>query len=322
MKKQFTKGLATLFLAFAAGSVFAQEAETFTLVPSELDPAEDGYYEAGVDVDENNDGIMEHHEGCPEPGEDKWGDSDHHESGTQQGFTYHNAMIMPDCAGKGTPPEGWTDGYIQLTKHKYFGTDSAEMGYIVTPAVTNLQSLEIKTGTDVSINNNRTIWMMIESSLDGGETWDEGFFIHQQLTNQGGDVHLYMANGESVGFNQIVADSEAGPVMLRITTYPPPGTEAGGNAPNGERLKIFGIEMVGTPAGSGGPITAVGDEFNVRPFFEIQNNSFVATAAKGKLFVYRITGEFLGSGENIQIPGRGLYVVRSAKGKAKKVFVE
>lgn len=306
MKTGFTKKFALLFLCFGLVNAYAQETVTYTLVPSELDPADDGYYEAGVEVDENDDGVMEFHNKC----EDYYGDSHHNESGTVEGFTYGGAMIMPTCEGKGTPPEGWPTGYIQLTKHKYSGTDTASFGYIETPSITNLQSLEVKVGTDVSINNSRQIHMMIESSLDGGETWDEGFFINQQLTNQGGDVHLYMAGGESAEFNEIVASSLEGPIKLRILSWPAPGAD------QGQRLKIFGVELVASP----GEVTAVGDELEIRPSFEVVNSAFVAT--KGNLSVYTITGILIGSGKSVQIQEIGLYVVKPDQGSAQKVFID
>lgn len=302
-EKLTTTMLIAVLMAFVSGGAFAQEEITHTLVPSELQPAQDGYFLAGREVEINGEMVLK--KGC----DDNFGDNDHHESGTQQGFTYGNAMIMPTCMAKGTSPENWPTGYIQLTKHTYPGTDSAKFGYIISPELTNLKSLEIKVGTDVSINPSRSIWMIVESSLDGGETWN-GFYIEQELTNQGGDLLFFEADGESPNFNAIVGDSKTGPILLRIATWPAPGED------KGERLKIFGVEIVAEEGG----ITPVNDEIYTQKFFEVSNKTI--TANLGNITVYKITGARIGFGRKVTIPSSGLYIVKSEeKGIARKVFI-
>src|SRR3972149_761160 len=124
---------AAILWAFSA-FLFAQEPEEITFDPSKLIPAPNGHYIAGTWLDKSQppDGILEQYKGCsPE----KWSDPSHKESGIQQGFEYMKGMIMRDCwpkdaaATNNDPPIALvSQGYIELTKTKYLGTDSAKMG--------------------------------------------------------------------------------------------------------------------------------------------------------------------------------------------------
>ena len=132
-----------------------QAQQDIILDPAELIPADTGYYIGGVDKDKNNDGQDEHYNGCS----DEYGDASHNESGEQQGFTYNRCMIMPTCWPKNAVEDhslaeiDHAEGYIELTKSKYAGTDSASLGYIITPSIANLVSMTLETSPDVSSND-------------------------------------------------------------------------------------------------------------------------------------------------------------------------
>ncbi len=315
MKMKFTKMLAAgLILTFGAGNLLAQEEVTYTLDPSDMDVHDEGYYKSGITKEV--DGQEKFFNGC----DDEYGDANHNETGEQQNFYYENVMIMPDCPGKGTPPEGVDNvGYVQITKHKDAYTDSASFGYIMTPGVTDIRSLEVHVGTDLSVGNHRRIFMAIQSSNDGGETWgidsETGWESVIELTEQGGNIILLEPDGDNVAFNNMVADSRSGTVHLRILPVPTPGLSTDTN--NGERLKIFRMEL---QASEGATTTSVAADFKEAPFFTVQNKTFVSN--QDKLSVYTITGAFVGSGKNVSIPSKGMYIVRSTKGKAVRIGIQ
>lgn len=325
---------------FTAGSLFAQDEEftpvdtTMVMDPGMFIPAETGYFNAGVNKDIDGDGIPEHYEGCY----DAYGDADHSEGGIQHGWEYENVIIFRGCdlvadddVIKGTQPsENWptVGNIIQVTKHKDALTDSASYGYIASPAFTNLSSLTVKVGTDLSINDSRQIFMMIEASLDGGETWeyidnpDGEAFIYQQLANQGGDIHTYTA-GSNDGFDAIVAASQNSPIKLRFLPIPPPFSNT--DITNGERLKFWEITIEAQTApntgggGGEGPL-AVQREVKANPFV-VKNQAFVATQGKD-LYVYTLSGVLLGSGRTVPVCEGGLYIVKTADGGASKVYLK
>lgn len=302
---------------------------TLVMDPAMFNPADTGYFVAGVNKDLDEDGIPEFYNGCY----DAYGDADHKEDGTQNGWTYENVIIFRGCelvadddVIKGDQPaENWPSvgNIIQVTKHKYALTDSAEYGYIASPAFTNLQSVTVKVGTDLSINPNRQIFMLIEASTDGGETWeyvdnDGEAFVIQQLTNQGGDIHTYTA-GAGEGFDAIIAASEAQPIQLRFLPVPPPFTDA-----NGERLKFWEITIdaqtaPSTGGGGGGALSTV-DRSQLNPFV-VRDYTFIATGAHD-LHVYTLSGVEIGSGKRVQVCESGLYIVKTVDGGARKIYLK
>lgn len=334
MKTQLLKTFAILML-FSLSDLMAQEVSDITIVmnPGDFTPHDDGYYIAGVDKDlVGDDGIPEHYDGCF----DAYGDADHKESGTQNDWEYGSVIIFRDCdtspetaddAVKGTQPEeNWpTEGnMIQLSKHKYALTDTATFGYMVSPEFTSISSLEVKVSTDVSINANRTIWMLVEASKDGGETWeyinnpDGTEYIYQQLTNQGGDIHTYTA-GTNEGFDAIAAASAAGPIQLRFMPMPPPGAST--DITNGERLKLWEITIQAKTAPEE-PQTVLGTEVTEGPAFTIRNGAFIAAKRTENLHVYTLSGALVGSGNRVQTCGEGLYIVKASDGTTKKIYLK
>ncbi|MEP4531669.1 MAG: hypothetical protein ABJ004_01195 [Cyclobacteriaceae bacterium] len=338
MKTQLLKSLTFTMavLAFAVSELYAQEFipvdTTIVMDAGDFTPHEDGYYIAGVDKDlVGGDGIPEHYDGCF----DAYGDADHREVGNQNGWDYSNVIIFRSCSDdpetvddviKGTQPEGWPSegNLIQVTKHKYALTDSADYGHISSPAFTNISSLSVYVSTDLAINNSRSIFMMIEASLDGGETWeyidnpDGTAFVYQQLTNQGGDIHTYTA-GSNEGFDAIIAASQAGPIQLRFVSIPPPFTDT--SVTNGERLNFWNITIEAQTAPKSNTETplAVGLD-KIHPFI-IQNRHFIANPGEN-LFVYNLSGTLLGKGKDVEVSQKGLYVVKTSSGATEKVFLK
>lgn len=342
MKTRLTKNLLMTALAVlcSASGLLAQDDfvpvdTTIVMDPGMFIPADTGYFVAGVDKDLDEDGIPEHYEGCY----DAYGDADHREDGMQNGWEYENVIIFRGCdldaqddVIKGTQPtENWptVGNIIQVTKHKYAYTDSAQYGYIASPPFTNLQSLTVKVGTDLSLGG-REIFMLIEASLDGGETWEyidnpEGnAFLIQQMLNQGGDIHEYIAgSGVNEGFDEIVAASETQPIQLRFLPVPPFGSDP--STTNGERLKFWEITIEAKTApntgggGGGGPL-ASRPTMSQDPFV-VSNYTFTATQGKD-LYVYRLSGVLVGKGKEVPVYESGLYLVRTGDGKAKKVYLK
>lgn len=316
----------TLFALFVLGDLQAQEDTTIVMNPGDFTPHQDGYYLLGVDKEE--DGVINHYEGCY----DAYGDSDHKESGEQNGWEYGNVIIFRNCdpegvdnAVKGTPPEGWPEegNMIQLTKHKYALSDSAELGYLVSPEFTSISSLEVLVATDLSTHG-RTIMIMIEASLDGGETWqyadteDGTEFIWDEVVDQGGNFLTYTA-GSSESFDAIKAASESGPIRLRFLTMPAQGVDF--SEESGERLKIWGItiEAKTVPEGSGGTVLAAEPKTEA---FTIRDDEFIATKGVHELHVYNLSGVLIGSGKRVPACGQGLYLVKTSNGVTKKIYLK
>lgn len=331
MKYQQVKITVMSLLILASFQLSAQDTPVDTTIvmdPAMFVPADSGYYLAGVDkVDDN--GITQHYDKC----EDAYGDSDHRESGTQNGWEYNSVIIFSKCntdpavvddAVKGTPPEeNWpTEGnMIQVTKHKYALTDSASYGYLTSPAFTNISSLTVKVSTDVSINNSRTIWMLIEASLDGGETWEyidnlEGTaYVYQQLTNQGGDIHVYTA-GSNEGFDDIISASQAGAIQLRFMPIPLEYSTG-----NGERLKFWEITIEAqTVAQATGNVLSSAQKLSDE-FFTIDNGEFIALS-NNELRVYNLSGVLIGSGSRVPVCRSGLFIVKTTNGDTSKIFLK
>ncbi len=325
---------ALFFLVAILG--YSQEAVDTTIVlnPGEWIPADTGYYLMGVDKDLiGDDGVTEHYDGCY----DAYGDDDHREGGEQFGWEYGNVIIFRGCDTdpgvvddviKGTQPEeNWPSvgNIIQLGKMKYGNSDSMQIGgYLISPEFTSLSKLEVKVGTDVSINNSRSIWIMIEASADGGQTWEYfdnnsgTAYIHQQLTNQGGDIHTYTA-GSNDGFDAIAALSESGAIKLRIQTVFP---QFGGGT--GERLKIWEVTIEGKTvptSGGGGNEDVLSAKLPISKSFTISDDEIVA--ARGlELSVYTLSGVMVGSGQSVHVCNSGLYVVKTTDGQTKKIYLK
>ncbi|WP_125185442.1 hypothetical protein [Botryobacter ruber] len=320
MKMRTTKKLfATLLIAFSTTGVFAQTQErTYTLNPKEIPPQSQGYFLTGVEKD----GVI--HKGCgagTDQNVTEHSGSIHNENGSSGGWTFKNVSIMaPDCNGKGTPDADVPTGYLQLRENTNWAGYVANpndpaivFGSLTSLPVTDIKSLTIQAGSDLSTlpnNPNRTIVFGIEVSTDGGVTW-EGYTT-KTLEQQGGRTYRFVANGDDQGFNLLATLSQTQPVMVRIIPWL-------NNEGRGQRIKVFGLSMTATgPAVTSLKAELAGNE----PFFEIENNVFVATNNKGNLSVYNLTGALVGKGSEVAIPGKGLYIVRSDKGLSRKIFLQ
>ena len=306
MKKQkFLKQTLTALLAFMGMGLFAQE--EIILEPKDMIPADTGYYIGGVYKDKNDDGTDEFYNGCV----DEYGDANHNESGVQFGFTYNRCMIMPTCWPKnavddhGLAEIDHAEGYIELTKSKYPGTDSAQLGYLISPPLANLVSLYLEASPDVSSNDSRHIYYWIEYSKDNGTTWEESY-IQDETISKAGDAHTYDATTH-LEFEEMVNASKEGPIVVRIMATPqetPPGPQ---------RVKIHYVKIVAEKASAIRPVTL--DNPSVR----ILNNMIVAGDVAVE--VYNTLGQLMGSGRSVQVPD-GIYVVKYPSGKTQKIFVE
>ncbi len=280
-------------------------AEEITLDPSKLVPADTGYYIAGVWKDTDEDGIPDtFYNGCV----DEYGDGDHREAGTQQGFTYRGAMIMPTCVAKGGEPIVST-GYIQLRRSWWLGTDSAVIGEIICPPVTNLQSLYMEVSPDVTPLSTRHIYYMIEYSKDLGVTWEETF-IRDESTSKNGDLKTYDGT-TSLEFQEMIDASQTAPILIRIYTDPQDPLAGGTTYP--QRLKIHKIIITADKASGVKEVT--NDPSNII----IRNNTVIAKT--GRISVFNLTGSLIARGESVTL-NSGMYIVKSDSGYTEKVVIK
>ncbi len=343
MIRQLLNKLCALVVALvAANSIYAQEDTTMVLSPGDfvLDP--NAYYTAGVDKDKiGNDGVDEHYEGC----DDCYGDSDHWELGEQFGWKYDSVIIFHDCetwestnseAGHAvkqadSQPEGWPTSwnFIQMGKSKNWGIDSLEFQdpHIMSPAFANLKSIEILVASDISINPGRDVFMIIEASRDG-EVWgyvDEpvddqllyNAYLIQKLDAQGGNIYNYTS--DNVDFANIVALSEdADSIFVRVMAFP----DLDRNKTNGERLKIWGMtieaQTIVDEVDPPDTVMSIGTLQNKANFI-IRDGHFMSTNHE-EIKVYNLAGHLLGSGKQVGIRGKGLYIVKS-RTFTQKIFI-
>jgi hypothetical protein len=274
--------------------------EDIILDPFLLVPDPEGYYVAGVWKDKDDDGNDEFYNECV----DEYSDSHHFESGEQQGFTYHNCMIMPTCYPKDADEDhalaeiDHPEGYIELTKTLYHGTDSAVEGYILFPPVEHLVSLYLETSPDVSSTASRHIYYYIEYSKDQGATW-EFSYIKDETISKKGDAHTYDGS-VFLQFEDMKNASNEGPVILRIMS-------------DEQRVKIHYIKIV---ADAGDPVSRVKED---NEMIRIEDN--IIYGKSGEIEVYSITGTFIGRGSSVAVAGNQLYLVRTGSGHVQKIMI-
>lgn len=307
-KNRLFKQISTAFIALMAVCIYAQE--DIILDPSQLVPADTGYYIGGVLKDKNDDGIDELYNGCV----DEYGDASHNESWTQQNFRYNRCMIMPTCYPKDAISDpavaeiDHAEGYIELTKTKYVGTDSAVMGYIISPPIVNLVSMSLETSPDVSSSTDRHIYFLIEYSKDNGDNW-ESAFIQDETTSKKGDLHEYSST--NADFKKMITASQAGPIVLRVMTKPQ--IMIGDNIEyQSQRLKVHYLKIVGEMG------TAVRSLIAEKPELQIINNTIYCK--NNKIEVYNTLGQFMGTGNSVSVKN-GIYIVRFDNGITQKVLV-
>lgn len=305
MKKQkLLKGSLIAIMAFSGTALFAQE--EIILSPKDMIPADTGYYIGGVYKDKNpQDGIDEFYNKCV----DEYGDASHNEAGVQQGWTYNKCMIMPTCWPKDAVDDhtlatiDHAEGYIELTKTKYAGTDSAILGYIISPAVKNLVSLDLEASPDVSSNTTRHIYYWIEYSKDNGTTW-EAAYIQDETEFKTGDAHTYDATTHPE-FEEMINASKENPIVIRIMSAPQ------ADPPGGQRVKIHYVKIMAEK------VSGIKDKTIEDLSIKVVNNVIIAEES---ISVYTITGQFINSGKSIEVPD-GIYIIKSPLG-ISKVFVE
>lgn len=294
--------IAVILIVLCLG-LFGQE--EIILEPKDMTPADTGYYIGGIWKDKNNDGTEEFYNGCL----DEYGDANHNEAGVQFGFTYNSCMIMPSCWPKDAADDhalamiDHAEGYIELTKSRYIDTDSAIMGYIITPPVKNLVSMYLETSPDVSSNPQRHIYFKIEYSKDGGTTW-ENAFIQDETISKSGDARTY--DGSTyLEFEEMKTASVTSPIVIRILSDPQPLAQP-------QRVKIHYIKIVANK------VSAVNEVKTEEPAFRVVDN--IIYAEKGSIEVFSILGRLMGSGNSVAVP-EGIYIIRTSAGQVSKVFV-
>lgn len=310
------KTIAALFMMVPYLIISAQE--EIILNPAELTPHTDGYYVAGVYVDENNDGVLEFHNGCEDYYEDDVSDGfydphvNHAETGEQQGFTYHNCMIMPTCGHKSSPIDPpVATGYIQLHACMYSSplTDSAIISYIQTPPVKNLTSIYMETSSDVSINANRQIPYNIEYSKDNGTTW-EAAYLSDVVEAQGGYRVTYDGS-VNLEIQEMIDASKVGPIVLRLITndrkVPSPM--------QGQFVKVHSLKLTAEK------ISSV-DKVNTDPRINYIIENHTIKANMGSVQVFNLAGQLIGSGTQVTVPHSGIYMVRLSDSSVQKVYIK
>lgn len=289
--------------------------EKITLTPSELIPHEEGYYSTGIQIDENQDGIMEYHNGCDDYYEDDLSDGiydphvNHEETGEQQGFKYVNCMIMPDCEPKGSPIEPpVATGYIQMCACQFSNTDSAIYSYIQSPAISNLVSIYMETSADVSTNDSRKIPYNIEYSKDLGTTWEPAY-LRDNVFAQGG-YRITYDSSKSSAVKKMVEASKSGPIVLRIIT----NDRAVDPPYQGQFVNLHALTITAERASSLNNISQ--NELKIK----IQNQTIISE--NGTIKVYTIMGQFVGTGNQIQVGHQGIYLVKPEFGPVQKILVK
>ena len=302
------KNLTVLVVACMSAGLTAQQDIIFD--PAELIPADTGYYIGGVYKDKNEDGIDEFYNLCV----DEYGDSHHWEFGVQQGFTYNDCMIMPTCWPKDAVDDhslaeiDHPEGYIELTKSKYPGTDSAKMGYIISPAIENLVSLTLETSPDVSYNDQRSIVFWVEYSTDNGETW-EASYIEDDTRSKKGDARTY--DQSIVEFGDMITASTQGPIVIRIMSKP-----LIEDSYTSQRVKVHWLKIVADPSTESAEPVPYSNPRHIRVFKR------TISASGETIHVFNITGQYLGYGRSVTVKDAGIYIVRTESGAAHKVFVK
>lgn len=300
----------------------------FTLQSSELIPHDEGFFLGGVSYDFNGDGLDEFINGCP--GDFDFEDYErrnpaevtydlHTESGEQFGFTYKNCMILPVCEAK-YPSElepALSSGFIQM-RPLIDTTDTDLMySYILSPEISNLQSITMETSADVSIQpDRRLIPYNIEYSIDGGETFVQDYYISDVVAAQGGYRVTYDAETNE-DFAQIQSDSKTKNVILRFVTNV---DNSNLGAYKGQYVKVHKIVVVADSAmtTSGEIILSNAPTLLSDPIL-IRNG--YASVESGTVTAYTISGQFIGSGDSVKL-GKGLNVLTTNSGFRKKVFIK
>lgn len=309
MKKPLLfRSIATMVIAFMGIGLFAQ-ATDIILDPAQLIPADTGYYIGGVWKDKNSDGVDEFYNQCL----DEYGDASHNEDGEQFGFTYNDCMIMPTCWPKNAVDDhslaeiDHPEGYIELTKSRYYGTDSARLGYIISPVIENLESLTLETSPDVSSNDQRRIKFWLEYSKDFGETWEVSF-IEDETVSKAGESRTYDGS-VYLEFGDMKTASTQGPIVLRIMSKP----EQEGYS--SQRVKVHWLKIVAEYSTYAVKSTYLNNPGNLKVY------KGTISSPNEVINVFDITGKRIGFGESVHVDNSGIYIVKTHSGNVHKLYV-
>jgi hypothetical protein len=234
-------------------------------------------------------------------------------------------MVMPDCQSKNTPSE-ISIGYISLQKYKYADTDTMQFGYVISPNVRGLEEVELEVSPDNSPSTSRPIRFRLEYTKDGGVTWDDIYYIEDDMLEDD-DKYGYVAtfNGTTVIgtsdeliWEQIVADSEEGPIKFRVRTvqYYSDGTPNDNGEPMDARAQYIRVHKFTIKT------NYVGINSNtiaLEPFFTLRDNTI--ESLNGEVTVYNIVGQIIDKGERITLMD-GVYIVESKAGISQKVIIK
>lgn len=292
-KKLFYTMAITAITVVLDTSICAQD---LVFDPALLIPDSAGYYISGHIKDEV------YYDSCTQ----EFQDFHHFETGTQLGFNYQNCMIMPTCPPKDDPPVV-SLGYIQMTKARYLGTDSAVIGAIISQPVSNLTRLYLEVSPDVTPKTDRHVVTRIEYSLDDGATYEAVFAQYViEDDNKKGDTITFLPS-QDFAFEEICNASQISPVTLRVSAGVYTGEED-----HPQRVRIHLIK-IWADFESGIKDNVVLDEL-----FEVRNNIIISK--KGSVSVYNILGKLIGSGKYIPVTS-GIFIVKTSKGTVHKVNV-
>ncbi|WP_258104701.1 hypothetical protein [Marinoscillum sp. MHG1-6] len=325
------------FLAIFLGNGVQSFAQTtFELIPSEMTPESNGFYTAGLTFDFDGNGIPEYENGCPtvdvDPEDYERRDpfnvtyDAHNENGEQFGFTYRNAMILPDCDHKYIddleqidPPV--SHGFVQLRPNLDTSDVDVAYSYIQSPYLSNLVSVTFEISADISIQTSRQIPYQILYSKDSGETFVDNYYILEVITTRSGTRATF--DNSDPDFAQMITDSKSSNVMLRFTTNldDPDLKEMKGQYLNVHKISIVADSSQAFENNGGGNEGPLGNIDNDLPAeLKIQNGAI--SVQKGDIAVYRISGQFVGRGQSVSV-GKGLFIVTSETlGIRKKIFIK
>lgn len=328
-----------LYAILLCNLCFAQT--EFSFIASELTPHADGFYIGGQTYkwDRAPEAFLAN--GCPgetingreiDPEDYERRDPQnvtyelHNEQGEQQGYTYVNGMILPDCNQKYISDEEQVDpqvatGFIQLhpsidqntdeTKDK----DSLKLSYIKSPLLSNLQSMTVETSADISIQpDRRYIPYLVEISLDSGLTWKLIPYIADEVSIRSGYRAIY--DETNLDFKEMMDLSVQQNVMLRlITNFDDPDLEAY----KGQYLNVHKIVILADSAKAPDPnVVLFNDDLIVNPI-RVKNRRIFVDA--GVLHVYSLSGQYYGGGQSVYVRP-GLYVVTTEEGARKKISIQ
>jgi len=309
--------LATVFsMTLIAQDDEEPEADYIELIPADLDPHPEGFYIKGGYADPDKDGVLDWFNGCS----DEYTDTNHNETGEQQGFKYLNCCIKPTC----TPNAEEFDvdvGYIGIRRNKFTGTDSAIHSWIMTMPMTNLEEIEIQISPENTPNWHVGAYrnVYIQYSDDYGKTFDTVNYINVNCPDgadgKAGAEFTYNADepDEYQAINTIIAASNQGPIVLRMIT---PDREI---HPPRIRIHYF---MAYAVEGSWEDTISVDISENtiqIQPIVNVFENQI--QAINGSIAVYNLIGKLMGSGTSVIVP-RGIYIVKGDNGRTEKVYVK